>query len=1190
MATYSTSALKLGAWNIDGLFSRISNIRTSKLDFEPVNRLLRNLDIFCLTETHCGTSDIINLDGFHVEQNFRPRSKNSPHAFGGLAVGVKLQLMKGVKFLKPTHSEFMWFKLNKQFFGLDNDIYICSVYISPSGSSYSQRRDDIFSLIEKEIVTFSKMGSCILIGDFNARTCKESDFVVNDTCKYLNVHSDYVLDTFLTRYNNDTKSVDSHGKLLLDLCKSSGLRIVNGRKLGDFHGNFTCFNHRGNPSVIDYMLCHLSVFKDIEYFKVHVLNPYSIHCMISCVIKTNWVSHAPVLDNDIPLHEFPNHFTWTNNSAALWGKAVNHPDIQSEINKVMNMNSDEITVDNHITAFNNLFCSIGNVAGLRRKNGTVNKRLRHTKNKQWFDQDCKTLYKKIRSISRLIKSQPLNLTLVHEYRSLRKCYKKLLNKKSSLFRAKIFHQLDTLQSNDPKAFWKLYEELGDKKPRVKNPIAPKQWLNHFITLMNRNIQHTDKNVESMIDHFVSGFNYDSSFILDNPFTNSEIIKAVRSLKNGKAPGIDGIRNEMLKVGTYPLAQVLTNLFNVILVNGIFPTSWRLSTLTVLHKKGDKTNPKNYRGIAVSSNLCKLFCSVLHNRLVKFVDDNSIIPSNQIGFRKGSRTSDHILVLKTLIDKYIHRASKSYLYVCFVDFSAAFDTVWRNALLYKLFKIGIRGNFLHIIQDMYASVSFTVKCDGKLTDNFDTSVGVKQGCILSPMFFNIYLSDLTEIFDDSCDPVQLNNSPLSCLMYADDLILLSDSAQGLQCALDKLQSYCQKWKLLVNIDKSNVMIFNKSGRVLTKHIFKYGDCILKITNEYCYLGIIFTPSGSFTKAMCRLKDKALKAYFKVRDNLISNSSHTSFKLFQTLIQPILTYGCEVWAPYLLKNLNDCNFLNICDKVPSETLHIKVCKLILGVFRKASNAAVRGELGSFPLLIPMLSLAIKYWWKLNKLCASGQKSLVIDALLENRKLDLTHTFTWSSGIKSMFQLIDKPDVWNKPNLITKVNFDDCITSSIKSVYSSLWFNHISLSQPKLRTYCQFKKSFAMENYVKAFNRSSRSMLCKLRISAHQLMIERGRYTSPKIDINDRLCNYCDLHEVEDEFHFIMKCKLYNVLRDQLFHDVSDIYNISTFDINSLSNDDIFKFIMSANDYDTLKIVTCFVNSCFTTRSSSTSSTTV
>ena len=237
----------------------------------------------------------------------------------------------------------------------------------------------------------------------------------------------------------------------------------------------------------------------------------------------------------------------------------------------------------------------------------------------------------------------------------------------------------------------------------------------------------------------------------------------------------------------------------------------------------------------------------------------------------------------------------------------------GALVYtKCLKFGIVGNFLKTIQDMYASVSFTVKFEDKLTDTFDTSVGVKQGCILSPMFFNIYLSDLPKIFDQSCDPVQLNDSPLSCLMYADDLIILSESAQGLQCALDKLQIYCNKWKLLVNIDKSNVMIFNKSGHLFNNLTFKYGNHVLKTANEYCYLGIIFTPSGSFTKAICRLKDKALKAYFKVRDNLISNSSKCSFKLFQTLIQPILCYGCEVWAPYLLKSLNNCNFLSVCDK--------------------------------------------------------------------------------------------------------------------------------------------------------------------------------------------------------------------------------------------------------------------------------------
>ena len=108
------------------------------------------------------------------------------------------------------------------------------------------------------------------------------------------------------------------------------------------------------------------------------------------------------------------------------------------------------------------------------------------------------------------------------------------------------------------------------------------------------------------------------------------------------------------------------------------------------------------------------------------------------------------------------------------------------------------------------------------------------------------------------------------MYADDLILLSESAKGLQCALDKLYHYRMKWKLLVNVDKLNVMIFNKSGRVLKNIKFNYGDVMLQITDQYCYLGIIFVPSGSFAKALERLKEKASKAYFKIRENLFSST--------------------------------------------------------------------------------------------------------------------------------------------------------------------------------------------------------------------------------------------------------------------------------------------------------------------------------
>ena len=655
--------------------------------------------------------------------------------------------------------------------------------------------------------------------------------------------------------------------------------------------------------------------------------------------------------------------------------------------------------------------------------------------------------------------------------------------------------LDKLESRDPKAFWKVYEDLCVTKKSVHTPITPKQWWEHFLTLMNRNLSHADDNFEKFIDDFVNNVNSSSSLnSLDSIITPAEVIEAALHLKKRKAPGVDGIHSEMLKGGISVLAPSLASFFNLVVKNGTFPSAWRLSTLTVIHKKGDKSLPKNYRGIAVSSSLCKLFCLVLYNRLNIFADNNNIIPSNQIGFKKGSRTSDHILVLKSLIDKYINRGSKSYLYICFIDFSAAFDTVWRNALLYKLTQFGVGGQFLRVIQNMYSSVLFAVKCNNKLTDSFETTVGVKQGCVLSPIFLNIFLSDLPGIFDSSCDPVHLNDLPLNCLLYADDLVLMSESSKGLQNALDRLHNYCVKWKLSVNMDKSNVMIFNKSGHTLNRFKFNYGNVDIKITNEYCYLGIVFVPSGSFTKAMIRLKDKALKAYFKIRDNLYCSSYKCSMKLFTTLLQPILSYGCEVWAPYFLRNLNNSNFLNICDNLPSEALHIKVCKGILGVHKKATNNAVRGELGSFPILITMLSLSIKYWWRLNDKCLNNHKSLAVHALIDNRKFcdNTNDVFSWSKGLKAILNLIDKNDIWNKPNIITYNNFNNLILSNLKSVYGTLWVNHINNYQSKLRSYCTFKKSFNLENYILMFSRNIRSSFSKLRISAHSLMIEKGRHT--------------------------------------------------------------------------------------------------
>ena len=126
----------------------------------------------------------------------------------------------------------------------------------------------------------------------------------------------------------------------------------------------------------------------------------------------------------------------------------------------------------------------------------------------------------------------------------------------------------------------------------------------------------------------------------------------------------------------------------------------------------------------------------------------------------------------------------------------------------------------------------------MSPTISSANGVKQGCVLSPTLFNIFLSDFPSIFDNTCDPVSLGDAHLNCMMFADDLVLLSTTAEGLQCWFDKLLTYTRRWNLNVNIDKTKVIIFNKGGHIIKRFNFWLGTEPVSITQQYCYLGIIF----------------------------------------------------------------------------------------------------------------------------------------------------------------------------------------------------------------------------------------------------------------------------------------------------------------------------------------------------------------
>ena len=180
--------------------------------------------------------------------------------------------------------------------------------------------------------------------------------------------------------------------------------------------------------------------------------------------------------------------------------------------------------------------------------------------------------------------------------------------------------------------------------------------------------------------------------------------------------------------------------------------------------------------------------------------------------------------------------KTELYAAFIDFQKAYDKVPRDILLNKLYSVGIKGNVFDVVKNIYQNEKTSIRIGNKRTDFFDVNIGVKQGCILSPTLFNIFLSDLPHTFNqEKSKPAKLGNLKIGSLFWADDIVILSETKTGLQNSLDELEQYCSKNEMKVNVEKTKCMIFNKGGRTIKSIKFFYEKKEIETVSCFSYLG-------------------------------------------------------------------------------------------------------------------------------------------------------------------------------------------------------------------------------------------------------------------------------------------------------------------------------------------------------------------
>ena len=308
----------------------------------------------------------------------------------------------------------------------------------------------------------------------------------------------------------------------------------------------------------------------------------------------------------------------------------------------------------------------------------------------------------------------------------------------------------------------------------------------------------------------------------------------------------------------------------------------------IFKKGEIDDPDNFRGLAIGSTFAKLFSQILLKRLTTFIEEKNLLSPNQGGFLKGRSTSDHIFLLQTIIEKVVKKRKRK-LFAAFIDFKKAYDTVDRGLLLNRLRTLGINGPFLENIASMYQKTKYSIKLSQGYLTPIDSNLGLKQGCPLSPMLFNLYIDDTSEIFDDQCDPIEFQGENLSHFLYADDLVIISYTENGLQNALDNLYSYSVRKSLSISIKKSKTVIFNQTGKLIKKY-FKINGMLLEPVHTFCYLGFDVKASGTVTHAMNTLYDKANKAMRPLFQAIarFNIPVKTSLTLFHAYIAPIALY--------------------------------------------------------------------------------------------------------------------------------------------------------------------------------------------------------------------------------------------------------------------------------------------------------------
>lgn len=373
---------------------------------------------------------------------------------------------------------------------------------------------------------------------------------------------------------------------------------------------------------------------------------------------------------------------------------------------------------------------------------------------------------------------------------------------------------------------------------------------------------------------------------ENEPTAEEIREVTRKLKNNKSAGLDGVEGELLKYGMGVVTDKLESLICRVWREETIPEDWRAGITVPIHKKKDRMECSNYRGISLLSAAYKVYTGIIYRRLKRYSEE--IIGEYQGGFRTGRSTIDQIFVLRQILEKtWEYRRDNWHL---FIDFRKAYDSVRRGKLWSILREFRVPEKLIRLIKDCYKGDRGHVRVGGELTDSYEANTGLRQGCILSTVLFNLVLEWIIRKTNRERG-LEVGYGRVWVLAYADDVDIMAESAEELQRVAVSFVRTARETGLEININKTKVL---RAGRGAGEEgeIYINGEKVEEIEN-FKYLGGGVTSRGTAQDEVHERIAAGSRSYFGLKDIFRCRALTNKIKVevYKVMVRPVVMYNME-----------------------------------------------------------------------------------------------------------------------------------------------------------------------------------------------------------------------------------------------------------------------------------------------------------